>query len=288
MKKSTLDIQIFYVKNNILDIHIFFVKNSTLDIRIFYVKNSTLDIIKVLFIHQLIHQWAVLKAILKFTLKQLRHFSVQLHHHQGGHSFVLTKVTTVTSVSTNNAVPQPTAWPILIAKLVNITHLLYLDWCQMKLCAEDGKSPPFLHPVWLAGAVATGWMESMWVGDVRGTYLHVWLSSFRYCGCGDKLWKLQLVTLQTLPQPSHRRFVICYCVCVRACASVIGWSRISFGLLVTEDLWVNLQGLLFVTPIPEAARSRAWVYGRSLAAIAGSNSVGVIDVCPLWVLCVVR
>jgi len=28
-----------------------------------------LDIIKVLFIHQLMHQWFVLKTILKFTLK---------------------------------------------------------------------------------------------------------------------------------------------------------------------------------------------------------------------------
>jgi len=42
-----------------------------------------LDIIKVLFIHQLMRQCVVLKAILKCTLKQLRHVSVlQLHHHQ--------------------------------------------------------------------------------------------------------------------------------------------------------------------------------------------------------------
>jgi len=42
--------------------------------------------IKVLFIHQLKHQWVVFKTILKFTLKQLRHVSVlQLHRHQGGH-----------------------------------------------------------------------------------------------------------------------------------------------------------------------------------------------------------
>jgi len=36
------------------------------------------------------------KTILKFTLKQIRRVSVlQLHHHRGGHSFVLTKVTVV-------------------------------------------------------------------------------------------------------------------------------------------------------------------------------------------------
>ena len=35
-----------------------------------------LDIIKVLYIHQLMHQWVVFKKILKFTLKHLRHVSV--------------------------------------------------------------------------------------------------------------------------------------------------------------------------------------------------------------------
>jgi len=37
-----------------------------------------------------------------------------------------------------------------------------------------------------------------------------------------------------------------------------------------------------------AARSKAWVYGRSLAGIAGSNAAGAVDICLLWVLCVVR
>jgi hypothetical protein len=41
-------------------------------------------------------------------------------------------------------------------------------------------------------------------------------------------------------------------------------------------------------PIPVAARSEAWVYGRSLIAIAGSNPARVMDVCVLGVLCVVR
>jgi hypothetical protein len=30
-----------------------------------------------------------------------------------------------------------------------------------------------------------------------------------------------------------------------------------------------------------AARSKAWVFGRSLAGIAGSNAVGSMDVCLL-------
>jgi hypothetical protein len=33
-----------------------------------------------------------------------------------------------------------------------------------------------------------------------------------------------------------------------------------------------------------AARSKAWVFGRSIAGIAGSNSAGGMDVCVLWVL----
>jgi len=37
-------------------------------------------------------------------------------------------------------------------------------------------------------------------------------------------------------------------------------------------------------PIPVAARSTAWVCGRSLFGIAGSNPAGGMDVCLLWVL----
>jgi hypothetical protein len=36
-------------------------------------------------------------------------------------------------------------------------------------------------------------------------------------------------------------------------------------------------------PIPVAARSKAWVCGRSLAGIVGSDSAGGTDVCLLWV-----
>ena len=40
--------------------------------------------------------------------------------------------------------------------------------------------------------------------------------------------------------------------------------------------------------MPMAARSKAWVYGCSLAGIWGSNPAGNMDVCLLWELCVVR
>jgi hypothetical protein len=41
-------------------------------------------------------------------------------------------------------------------------------------------------------------------------------------------------------------------------------------------------------PIPRAARSKAWLFGRSLAGIVGSNSAGGMDVSLLWVLSAVR
>ena len=37
-------------------------------------------------------------------------------------------------------------------------------------------------------------------------------------------------------------------------------------------------------PIPVAARSKAWVYGRSLAGIVGSNPAGGMDVCVVFVV----
>jgi hypothetical protein len=40
--------------------------------------------------------------------------------------------------------------------------------------------------------------------------------------------------------------------------------------------------------MPVAMLFKAWVSGRSLAGIAGSNPAGDMYVCPLWILCVVR
>jgi hypothetical protein len=40
--------------------------------------------------------------------------------------------------------------------------------------------------------------------------------------------------------------------------------------------------------VPVAARSKAWVCSSALVEIVGSNPTGGMDVCLLWVLCVVR
>jgi hypothetical protein len=47
----------------------------------------------------------------------------------------------------------------------------------------------------------------------------------------------------------------------------------------TEYYYLQLE----YTPIPAAARSKAWVCGRALAGIVGSNPTGGMDVCLLWV-----
>jgi hypothetical protein len=42
-----------------------------------------------------------------------------------------------------------------------------------------------------------------------------------------------------------------------------------------------------VIPIPVAARSKAYVCGRFVAGIAGSNTAEGMDICLLWLCCVV-
>ena len=50
----------------------------------------------------------------------------------------------------------------------------------------------------------------------------------------------------------------------------------------------NFEKYANIQPVPVAARSKAQVLGRSPAEIVGSNPTGVMDICLLRVLCVVR
>jgi hypothetical protein len=47
-------------------------------------------------------------------------------------------------------------------------------------------------------------------------------------------------------------------------------------LLYVCYLW---YAIIIIQPIPVAERSKAWVYGRSLAGIVVSNPAGGMDVC---------
>ena len=69
----------------------------------FHIRTMHLDIIKV-FYSPTNAQVIVLKTILKFTLKQLRHVSVQSHHHQGAHYQCMLKLHFVKIVNPGTSV----------------------------------------------------------------------------------------------------------------------------------------------------------------------------------------
>jgi hypothetical protein len=59
--------------------------------------------------------------------------------------------------------------------------------------------------------------------------------------------------------------------------------------VLLSSVEVRIIGAIpLIQSIQMAARSKSWVCGRSLAGTAGSNPAGGMDVCFLWVLCIVR
>ena len=61
-------------------------------------------------------------------------------------------------------------------------------------------------------------------------------------------------------------------------------SSFSKGIALSislSELFLFLEDILLHRPIAVAARSKAWVCGRSLAGIAGLNPAGGMDVCLL-------
>ena len=66
----------------------------------------------------------ILKCTLKFTTKQLRHVSVQLHHHQGAHYLYLL----LSNVTTNIHQQGPTNIRSHITTVLS-THRCKLDFC---------------------------------------------------------------------------------------------------------------------------------------------------------------
>jgi len=56
----------------------------------------------------------------------------------------------------------------------------------------------------------------------------------------------------------------------------------------TYDCRPYFESLENSAPIPVVARSKVWVGGCLLTGISGSNPDGNMDICLLWVLCVVK
>ena len=67
----------------------------------------------------------------------------------------------------------------------------------------------------------------------------------------------------------------------RRILNIDGCTRTSSSDLFYSN-YIRLQS------IPVTGRSKAWVCGLSLIRIVGTNPAGDMDVCLLWVLCVVR
>jgi hypothetical protein len=60
------------------------------------------------------------------------------------------------------------------------------------------------------------------------------------------------------------------------------YSTMKDATFVTTNSDVRLNSQYYYTkPMPVAARSKVWVFGRSLAGVAGSNPTRGMDVCLL-------
>jgi hypothetical protein len=119
----------------------------------------------------------------------------------------------------------------------------------------------------------------------NNTKIHTGVSSSRAVeGVGLKLldcWDRELET-HWGHGCSSLVFVVWETSPIRRHKSEFGWSA--------TEKWIApiIQKRTFsCLLIPVAAWSKAWVCGRSLVAIVDSNPAGGIDVCLVWMLCVV-
>ena len=97
----------------------------------------------------------------------------------------------------------------------------------------------------------------------------------------------------------RRRRGKCYLLRRRVTLSGVGWPAnmktvfsesvftLHTGITCStfKRLAININSLEHIPPIPVAARSMAWVYGRSLLGVVGSNPAGAMDLSPVSVAC---
>ena len=76
-----------------------------------------------------------------------------------------------------------------------------------------------------------------------------------------------------------------YCVMLNRTIRPIALCSIIVVRYITIIFVILLAYIFRLMPIPVAVRSKAWVYGHSLAGIAVSNPAGCMDVCLLSVVC---
>jgi hypothetical protein len=64
--------------------------------------------------------------------------------------------------------------------------------------------------------------------------------------------------------------------------------KLWFGLKMADHFNGHILRYVLYMPIPVAALCKVLVCGHSLAGILGSKPAGGMDVCLLWVLCVIK
>jgi hypothetical protein len=69
-------------------------------------------------------------------------------------------------------------------------------------------------------------------------------------------------------------------VCICMYVGMYVCRYVCICMYVCVCMYVRMYVCMY-KPIPVAARSKAWVCGRSLAGIVGSNTAGGMDVCLL-------
>jgi hypothetical protein len=96
----------------------------------------------------------------------------------------------------------------------------------------------------------------------------------------NKLWnnkfyyKLRLVGISTESYYNARIYE--YQICKSKNDGLIFQITLSITDMFTA--YLSIKGMEYLS-IPAAARSKALIYGRSLAGITGSNTAGGLDVC---------